>query len=240
MTKDKLLEALPLFIGALLGVWFYYAHTTLWAPSLVVVALAGVGWLAKAKGKRLMPRRPIAAVQVWQAEVLLPIALIGIGGYVSTWIIDQMPTWVPLLFPDQASVAAGTATDAAEAAAEAGAERIKTISATLSTAVTAFLGALFMDDQKDKDGGFWPAAQIRKEMREIFAARVDAMKAALKQEPGEADAVYAARLERDAPAYELASRAIHAEEVTIDHPEGWSYSAAMARAQLVKKYVLKC
>jgi hypothetical protein len=104
--------------------------------------------------------------------------------------------------------------------------------------VTAFLGALFMDDQKDTDGGYWPAAQIRKEMRETFAARVDAMKAALERKSGESDPEYAARLERDAPAYELASRAIYAEEITIDHPEGWSYSSAMARARLVKQYVL--
>lgn len=233
MTKDKLLEALPLFIGALLAVWLYYASLSEVAAGGLVLALGLVGLAAMLAGRALIAQRPVRAVQVWQAEVLLPIALIGAGGYVSTWIVDHLPALVPLIFPDPGPAATGT-TDAAAAAAE----RVKTISATLSTAVTAFLGALFMDDQKDKDGGYWPAAQIRKAIREAFSARVDQMKAALERQAGEDEATFLARFQANAPAFELASRAIHSPDITIDHPEGWSYSGARARAGLIERVIL--
>lgn len=235
MTKDKLLEALPLFIGALLGVWLYYASLSVVAAAGLVLGLGLMGHVAMSAGGALMARHPIRAVQVWQAEVLLPIALIGAGGYVSTWIVDHLPALVPLIFPDPGPAATGAADAAAAATA---AERVKTISATLSTAVTAFLGALFMDDQKDKDGGFWPAAQIRKSMREAFSARVDQMKAALERRAGEDEATFLARFQANAPAFELASRAIHSPDITIEHPEGWSYSGARARAGLIETLIL--
>lgn len=227
--KGNLLEALPLFLGAVLGVWFYYSVLTFLVVFMALAVIAVIGWLTERLARSLLQRHPVAAVYVWQVEVLCPVALIAFGGYGSIWVVDSAPGWlakIPLLgMPEPA-------TDAAK-------EWTKTVSAALSTAITAFLGALFLDDEKKSDGGLWPPARIRKAMKDAFADRVDELKETLKRRPDESEEAHDTRMETQLPDYEMASRAIYNEEISIDHPKGWSLPGALARAKIVRSLLIR-
>lgn len=230
--KANLLEALPLFLGAVLGVWLYYSVLPFAAVLLGLGVIALVGWLAGCLARMLLPRYPVAAVYVWQVAVLIPVALIALGGYVSMWVIDSVPGWltkIPLL-------------EVPEPATEAAKEWTKTVSAALSTAITTFLGALILDDEKKSDGGLWPPTRIRVGLTDVFADRVDKLKEPFEQDEGESDEDYNARMQgltKQLAEYESVSRALYSEEISIDLPKGWSLPGALARARIVRD-LLKC
>lgn len=229
--KGNLLEALPLLLGAVLGVWLYYSVLPLVAVVAGLALVAAAGLLAEAVARGLLARRPVAAVRVWQGEVLVPVAVIAVGGYVSMWVVDSVPDWlarIPLLDTPPSTDATAK-------------EWTKTVSAALSTAITAFLGALLLDDEKKSDGGLWPAARIRKAMRRTFGARVDALKAPFEQRPGEPDEEYKKRTEgreQEITRYESVSRALYDEEISIVDPAGWTLPGALVRARIVREILL--
>lgn len=229
--KDNLLEALPLFLGAVFGVWLYYSVLPL-TPVLVGLAMLAIlgkllGWL----GKALLPTQPGAAVRVWQAEVLVPIALIALGGYGTMWVVDNTSQWlasIPLI-------------DLPDATTDAGKDRIKTISAAFSTAITTFLGALLLDDQKKAGGGLWPPAQVKKAMKSVFAPKVVEWKKRFARLPGESDDTFRARiasLADELSHFEFASRAVHSEEIASDLPKGWFLPGALARSKLIRQHLI--
>jgi hypothetical protein len=253
--KDNLLEALPLFVGAVLGVWFYYSTLDPVLCLMVAALLAVAGLLFRTCAATMIGKKPVWAVRLWQLEVLLPVALISVGGYGLTWVIDSLPDLIqkmPLLdlaggpvvdkAAEDAAISATDAQKAAKAAAEkARADRIAAISATLGTAVTAFLGALFMDDQKDSKGGYWPPAQIRKAMETAFAPEVDKLKSIFNRQPGESDTAFDARLAAsggEIERYNRVSRAIYSEQISNAEPEGWSIAGALVRARILTDHLI--
>lgn len=239
--KGNLLEALPLFVGAVLGVWLYHSTLDPFACLLLTALLGLIGGLAQGAAKALLPSSPVRAVRLWQVEVLLPVALIAAGGYGLNWVIDRLPDLVQALPLIDLPAAPDPVTAGAAGADTARADRIAAISAALGTAVTAFLGALFMDDQKDSTGGYWPPAQIRKAMVISFAADVDAMKALFTKAPDETEEEFAARLSArkdEIEAYNRTSRALYSEVLSDSEPDGWSLSGALARARVVEQHLL--
>lgn len=228
--KANLLEALPLFLGAVLGVWLYYSVLTSITVLLGLAALALIGWLTGCLARALLRLYPVAAVYVWQVVVLVPIALISLGGYASMWVVDSVPGWltkIPLL------EAPGPATEAAK-------EWTKTVSAALSTAITTFFGALILDDEKKSDGGLWPPARIRKALTCVFAGKVDELKEPFERGKDESEEAYDTRMEgltKQLAEYELVSRSLYSEEISIDLPKGWSLSGALARARIVRDHL---
>lgn len=225
--KEKLLEALPLFIGAILGVWMFYSVLNFFGVIFISVVLIIVGTFGKKAGQRLMMKRPVAAVYVWQFSVMVPLGLIAFGGYTATFVVENMQHWMRLIpYLDLADVSD---------------KKIEAISGTLSTAVTTFLGAMFLDDHKKTDGGFWPPAQIKKTMKDTFGPEVDELKKRFAKESGESQEAFKLRMAsaiKDLETYELASRAVYSQEISIEHPDGWSLSGALARADIVKKTFL--
>lgn len=236
--KEKLLETLPLFLGATLGVWLYYSILPLCVILLFLVILFALGVIARISAGMIMPKHPELSVRLWQGEVMAPMALIAAGGWASTWIVDSLPhviDSIPLIqLPDSGD---GGPNDPRQ-------KRIEVISAALSTAVTAFIGALFLDAQKTPTGGNWPPAQIKKAMAGAFGPKVDDLKQSLttdslKKATGESDDDYNRRVADLLGQFEQANRAVYLEEISIDHPGGWSLSAALGRAKIIRKVLLK-
>lgn len=247
--KGNLLEALPLFVGAVLGVWLYHSTLDPVACLLVTGVLALLGWLARSSARALIRTSPVRAVRLWQIEVLLPVALLAAGGYGLTWLIESLPDLVqklPLIdlppVPDTTTAKMPDPTGAATTSADtARADRIAAISAALGTAVTAFVGALFLDEQKDSTGGYWPPAQIRQALVASFEADVNAMKAVFNKAPDETPEEFTARLlarKDEIEAYNRASRALYSEVLSDTEPDGWSLSGALARARIIEQHLL--
>lgn len=211
--KDQLLEALPLFVGAVLGVYLY--HSVLdWqgiATLLALLALAGLffRWLAG----QIMARRPVGAVRLWQGQVLFPIALIALGGIVAATVVDHLPTLVAKLpYIDHPSDAAALK------------EQTKTISDVLASAFTALFAALFLDNAEDAEGGYWPPAQIRKAFVANFGGLANAQNRPKPGDPG-------------GPRWEKIHRALHSQKIFDTLPTGWSYGAAIERARIFAQHI---
>ena len=231
--KDNLLEALPLFVGAVLGVWFYYSilPAAIICALLIVILFAGLAFRFVAKA--LMKVNPETAVTIWQGSVLTPIALIALGGWASTWLIDNLPGIVELIpfidLPDPSPPGGEK---------DPRAKQIELISAALSTALTAFLGAMFLDSHKQTEGGNWPPAQIRKAMQNIFGPELERLKAEIKRKTGETDENYQNRVLPLYDTYSKASKALYSDQISIQHESGWAYSMALERASIVRQTLL--
>ncbi len=155
--KEKLLEALPIFIGATLGVYFYASVLPPAVILLCLVVLALVGVLAGWEARQRLPSHPVLAVRLWQVQAVLPMSLLAAGGYLIAAGLAHLPALIALVpFVDLPA-------DAVEQG-----KRIDTISAALATAVTTFCGALVMDDLEKGTGGWWPPAQIKQAFAATF------------------------------------------------------------------------
>ena len=228
--REKLLEALPLLIGALLGVYFYNTSIPGVAVTLSLVLIAVMGLLAYAWASSWIRSHPLRAVYIWQAQALFPVAVIAASGYLGAWGLSLAPELIARLprieLPSDAKAAQ---------------EQIKAIVSPLATAFASFFGALLLDDVKSAKGGFWPAAQIRKAIGDVFAAALERWRVDLEarlatldvEKPDEVEAI-----EAEHGTYEMTKRAVYEDHISIDHPEGWGFGAAKARADLIQTELL--
>ncbi|WP_299778844.1 hypothetical protein [uncultured Roseobacter sp.] len=224
--RDKLLEALPIFIGALLGVYFLNTPFPGVLVTLVFLAFVIVGFTARASAMALLATHPKKAVQMWQFQMLTPVALIGAFSYLGGWALSELPGVLPhipgLEMPPPPE----------------GSEKpdYKSIASPLATAAATFFGSLFMDDLQKGKGGYWPPAQIKAGFKDRFGPKVVALRKTFEPKENETTASLRMRLKQDLDglsAYEQVKRAVYEDKISDEHPEGWGFSAVRARADIV-------
>lgn len=228
--RDTLLEALPVFLGALLGLYFLNTSFPGIVVSVTLAAFIIVGALAYSIAQWQLLKRPRISVTIWQIQMLAPMACIAAVGYLGGWFLAELPnllSHVPALElpePDP-----GETPD------------YKAISTPLAAAATTFFGALFLDDLRKGKGGLWPRAQIKAGFQARFGPRVTEIRSRLERQQNETEEEHRNRLiahKDDLINYERLKRAVYEEEISDEHPTGWSFAAVRARADIVGQLLL--
>lgn len=231
------MEALPLLIGVCLGVLLQYLAAPV-VPRIVLGVLPIlIGMLVYLTARGLMPTNPVGAVHVWQGQVLVPIGLIALA----TWGLAESLAWLATVV--EKSTWFGFVKSCAEdpdasKRADCIKGQVKEVSSALAGAITAFVGAMFMDDLKGQKGRWWPASQIKSAMQASFAKdvlrRKEALNAAHKAMQDNPNKATTNAFQAAAKKYERLKRAIHSAQLSASEPTGWTYEGALARAGILR------
>ena len=236
--KAKLIEALPLLIGAILGVMLQYLALPFMPKLIIGLFLIVVGFFVQLSAWALMSTNPPLSVHVWQWQVLMPIGAIALA----TWGLAELITHLSVLVEQSGWFAIAEPCAAQETAEkriaciEAG---IDEIASGLAGAITIFVGAMFLDDLEAQEGGWWPPSQIKKAIVDGFGPDVvrrqkelDAVHADLGTPP---DPSKVKIFEATAKKRHRLEHAVHKRWLSISEPSGWSYGGALARARVLNR-----
>ena len=236
--KVSLMEALPLLIGVCLGVLLQYLAAPVIARIVLGVVPILLGSVVYLFAIGMMKENPVSAVHVWQGQVLVPIGLMALA----TWGLAEILGWMAMVIENSswfgiAEHCAEVEDDGKRAACIKG--RVKEISTGLAGAITAFVGAMFMDDLQGQKGRWWPASQVKRAMGAAFAKdvlrRKEEMDAAHAATVANSDVTTKEAFRKVANKYERLKRAIHSVRMSNEEPTGWTYAGALARAEEIER-----
>jgi hypothetical protein len=148
-----------LIIGALgAGIAWSWYNGQRWLSFVAPVAVAAVGLSVSALGVSRLPRDPVTAVRLMPWRVLVPsVVAAAAAGLVIIVTVE-------LTLPEKTAAGAPTPTD------------LKEVVTALSSAITAFLGAAFIDwagDGKDSRLADWISSTFRKKYKGVFPPDTD-------------------------------------------------------------------
>lgn len=235
---SKIRQALPLLLGALLGVLLQYLALPVMPRLFLGIFPIIIGFMVYVSASHLMTTNPVMSVKVWQFQMLIPIGAIALA----TWGLADLIAMVPGYVQDSGwfdptAACVGAETD--EARQDCVADRYKEISTAISGAITVFLGSIFLKDLEGQEGGWWPPAQIQARIKAVYADDVERrqkeMDAAFAQIGDPPDPAKKEAWKDVAKKYERLKRAVYEPSLSNAEPVGWSRAGAIARAGVLKE-----